>query len=263
MKRFFFSAIILCLSLAFMGFTVQTGETAAKKGTTLTVATFNIDAKAHPDLKAQRALLVAHHVEIAGLQEVDRKTERNPLDMPSKFQVKPYKDVYFSKAIDFEGGEYGICLVSQYKFLEKSAAMLDSADAEEQRIYERVVVEKEGKKIAVYNTHLSWETEKIRNKQLNDLMAIVDKDPVKYKIIVGDLNVDQHHKELNMFKTDYRLSNGKDGAWYDTYNGEDPAMKVMSVDNIITSKNIEIQQVKMIETDLSDHNLLVSTLKLL
>lgn len=39
-------------------------------------------------------------------------------------------------------------------------------------------------------------------------------------------------------------------------------MMSYSVDNIIVSKNIEIEQVMMIPTNLSDHNPLVVTLKL-
>lgn len=262
MRKILLSLLMLCLSLVFVGVAAPKGE-AARKETTLTVATFNIDAKSKPNTDVQRELLAQYKVDIAGLQEIDRFTARNPLDMPSRFEKPPYKAVYFAKAIDFDGGAYGICLVSKLPFIEKSTRALDSTDAEEQRVYERVVIEKNGKKIAVYNTHLSWETEKIRNAQLVELKAALDRDPVKYKILLGDLNVDQSHKELNLFKADYHLANGKDGAWYDTFNGDDPAMKVMSVDNIITSKNIAIERVTMVEGTQSDHNLFVASLKLL
>lgn len=263
MRKVLFCTLILCLSFIFVGFSESSAKAANKQETSLRVATFNIDAKAIPDIAAQHDLLTKHGVEIVGLQEVDRNTKRNPVDTPIKFQKRPYIDTYFAKAIDFEGGEYGICLVSKYKFLDKTIVLLDSTGAEEQRVYERAIVEKNGKKIAVYNTHLSWESEKIRNKQLKALKAALDKDTIPYKIVMGDLNVDQHHKELAMFKGEYKLSNGKDGAWYDTYTGEDPAMKVMSVDNIITSKNIDIREVKMVETTLADHNLFIADLILL
>lgn len=254
---------IVCLGVFVSCLFAQAAEAGARGETSLTVATFNIDAKSNPDIALQRKLLADRGVEVAGLQEVDCYTARNPIDMPSLFRQNPFKEAYFAKAIDFEGGQYGICLVSAHRLLEKKTGLLDSAGAEEQRVYERALIEKDGKKIAVYNTHLSWETEKIRNKQLNELKAIVDADPTPYKIIMGDLNVDQHHRELDMFKASYRLSNGKDGAWYDTFNGVDPAMKVMSVDNIITSKNIEIRGVKMVETTLSDHHMLLANLLLL
>lgn len=263
MRKIIFSVLILCFSFVFMGASMNTSEASAAKETTLRIATFNIDAKNIPDVDALRKLLIDNKVEIVGLQEVDKNTKRNPIDTPLKFEKGVYKDACFAKAIDFQGGEYGTCIVSQYKLIEKDVQQLDSTGAEEQRGYARVVIEKDGKKIAVYNTHLSWESEKIRNKQLNDLKAILNKDTIQYKIIVGDFNVDQHHKELNMFVADYNLSNGKDGAWYDTYNGVDPTMKVMSIDNIITSKNIEIKQVKMVETKLSDHNLFFADLKFL
>lgn len=266
-------------------------------GNTLVVASNNIDAKSQPDVDAQRKLLEENGVEIFGLQEVDNMTRRNHYDVVSKFKVDPYKDAFFSNAIAFSGGEYGIATVSKYEFKSKDAtklysdlfagkeiaqeladaykdydpdnkeseAKMDAVSAKnpiELRLYQRVVIEKDGKEIAFYNTHLSYEDQKLRKQQMETLMKAMDSDTCKYVIAVGDFNADQSTKEFDAFKEKYHIANGLDGKWLDTYNGVDDTMKVNSVDNIIVSKNITIKEVKMIPSKLSDHNPLVATLEL-
>ena len=254
-------------------------------GNTLVVASNNIDAKSQPDVDAQRKLLEENGVEIFGLQEVDNMTRRN------------HYDAFFSNAIAFSGGEYGIATVSKYEFKSKDAtklysdlfagkeiaqeladaykdydpdnkeseAKMDAVSAKnpiEPRLYQRVVIEKDGKEIAFYNTHLSYEDQKLRKQQMETLMKAMDSDTCKYVIAVGDFNADQSTKEFDAFKEKYHIANGLDGKWLDTYNGVDDTMKVNSVDNIIVSKNITIKEVKMIPSKLSDHNPLVATLEL-
>ena len=289
------------LSLLCVGALLMTGcsTNQAKKDdeVSLIVATNNIDAKAQPDISAQQKLLVENGVEIVGLQEVDNNTKRNPYDVVEKFKVDPYTDAFFSNAIDFSGGQYGIATISKYEFKskdvtklysdlfagedlanelveayrnfdpknEESSAKLDAVSAKnpvEPRLYQRVVIEKEGKKIAFYNTHLSWEDKGLRKQQMETLKDAMDNDSCEYIIAVGDFNADQSTKEFDFFKNEYNLANGKDGQWFDTYTGVDDAMMVNSVDNILVSKNIEVKEVKMVKSTLSDHNPLVAKLVL-
>lgn len=264
---------------------------------TLVVGTFNIDAKSSPDVAAQSKLMSDNNVEILGIQEVDNHTIRNPLSMIDGFTIDPYTDSYYTNAIAFQGGEYGIGIVSQYELLETSDIKLFSDgfkgeelalelaeayknyDPEDQascdvldavsekgpiepRCLQRVVFEKNGKKIAFYNTHLSWEDMSLRAQQMETIKEALDNEECEYIIVVGDFNADQNTKEFDIFKENYNLSNGKDGIWLDTYTGVDDTMNVNSVDNIIVSKNIEIKSVKMVANSLSDHNPLVAELVL-
>ncbi len=263
----------------------------------LVVATFNIDAKSQPDVDGQRMLLADHHIDIVGLQEVDKQTIRNPYDMALRFQMEPYVASFFSNAIAFEGGEYGIACLSQYPFLEKETvklysdlfageetakkladvyrshipndiveeAKMDAIQVQnpvEPRVYQRVVFQKGEKRIAFYNTHLSFEDRQLRLEQMKTLKEVMDQDQCDYIIAVGDFNADSSTSEYDLFSHDYLLCNGLEGKWLETFNLQDDSMMSYSVDNIIVSKNIEIEQVMMIPTNLSDHNPLVVTLKL-
>lgn len=270
---------------------------AADSKTELTVGTFNIDAKSSPNVKKQSKLMAKNGVEIVGVQEVDNKTIRNDYNMAKKFAQDPYKYYYYTNAIGFQHGEYGIATVSKYKLKNSTETKLESdeykgkelaqelADAYmnndpndqatvdaldavsekgpiEPRYYQRSEIKKDGKTIAFYNTHLSYEDEALRKKQMETLLAALDDDKCDYKILVGDFNADQGTKEFDMFKKNYKLSNGFKGTWLDTYTGDDDSMKVNSVDNIIVSKNIKIKNVKMVSNSTSDHNPLVAELEL-
>lgn len=264
---------------------------------TLVVGTFNIDAKSQPDVEAQRDLMAENGVEIMGLQEVDNQTIRNPYDVVEKFAKDPYVDEYYTNCIGFQGGEYGIAIISQYELQDESETKLfsdlfkgeelanelkeayanndpdDPASEEalnavsekgpvEPRYYQRVVFEKNRKKIAFYNTHLSYEDMELRAQQMQTLKEALDNDSCEYKIIVGDFNATQSTKEFDLFKDEYSISNGKDGKWLDTFNGTDDTMNVNSVDNVIVSKNITINKVQMLDSKLSDHNPMVVELTL-
>ena len=88
-------------------------------------------------------------------------------------------------------------------------------------------------------------------------------DPVPYKILVADFNADQSLYEYDIFKDNYNIANGKDGVWFDSFNGEDDSMKVMTVDNIITTKNINITHVETYHSDMADHDLMWADIELL
>lgn len=272
--------------------------TFAKDTTTeLTVGTFNIDAKSSPNVKKQSKLMAKNGVEIVGIQEVDNKTIRNDYNMAKKFTQDPYTSYYYTNAIGFQGGEYGIATVSQYKLKNSTETKLESDEYKgkelaqelaeaymnndpndqatvdaldavsekgpiEPRYFQRSEIKKDSKTIAFYNTHLSWEDESLRKIQMETLLDALDNDTCDYKILVGDFNADQGTKEFDMFKKNYKLSNGFKGTWLDTYTGSDDSMKVNSVDNIIISKNINIKSVKMVSNSTSDHNPLVAELEL-
>ncbi len=190
-------------------------------GVTLTVGTFNIDAKSQPDVSAQSKLMADNNVEILGIQEVDNNTIRNNYNMAETFASDPYTDYFYTNAIGFQGGEYGIATISKFEIKESESTELFSAE--------------------------------FKGKELADELkeAYMNNNPD-----------DQATEEFDIFTENYSISNGKDGEWLDTFNGEDDSMQVFSVDNVIVSQNITINHVSMIENTLSDHNPMVVELSL-
>lgn len=223
----------------------------------------------------------------------------NPI---TSFVSKTYNYFYYGNAVDFAEGGYGIATISKLKLEDETTTKLSLNDISikyakqfeetyrkynptkketaaaldamwekegiatqgvmEPRVYTRVVITKDDQKIAFYNTHLSFETTEVRQKQMKEIMAAMDNDPVKYKILVGDFNADQSTKEWDIWRSNFNIANGKDYIWYDTFIDEDSDMKVNSIDNIIVSKNINIKQIIRPIEKLSDHLPLIAVLEL-
>lgn len=255
------------------------------------VATYSVRAQPKDFSIKQRKLLNRYNVDIAALQVVDRFTYRNNYDMCEVFTKDPYQYSYFSKTMNYSGGEYGIMTISniplisreqgniityynneilnkqlinimenyQYddKELRKQRDALFDAGAVEPRIYQRVLINIKGKKIAFYNIHLSDENTELRLLQLKQMKQVLDDDPCPYKIMAGTFNTDQTTEELDLFLDDYQLANGQKGKWLNTYPLDDNDMRIYSIDNIICSNNIQIDHVMMVPSNLSNHNPLI------
>lgn len=255
-----FISIMTIVSQILPGFQVQAFSDSIR------LATFNIAANKKPDIVKMNELLKKNQVDVVGLQEVDMNTTRNSYNMLEKFKDQgDYPYSHFQKAIDMKDGvgEYGIGLLSRLELSNNTGGALYSEGIQEARVWQKSEVRFNGKVIAVYNVHLTHESKDVRAKQLLELKKKMDQDTTEYKVAFGDFNVDQSHDELNPFLENYNISNGKDDKWYDTYNGVDSSMKTNAVDNIITSRNIEMKNITMVETTLSDHNLFYADATLL
>ena len=172
-----------------------------------------------------------------------------------------FTDEHFQKAIDYGGGEYGIGILSTSPLSDKGGAALGSEGISEARAYARAVYTTEdGKEIAFYNTHLTHENKDVRQRQLAEILEIMDEDQTEYKVLTGDFNTDTDVSENYPMLKHYDIANGYDGTWYPTC---DEDLGSMAIDNIIVSRNIEITSVEMDPQLLSDHHMLYADLNLL
>lgn len=230
---------------------------------TMRVASWNVDSKAHPDIQKMSDILQENQIEIMGFQEIDVLNTRNDYDMASAFVNDNYPYMHFAKGRDFANGYFGVGVTSKYELLEKSSIPIESTGSKATKVLQRVLIEKEGKQIAFYVTHTSWENLDLRRRQISEIIERINSDPTEYKIVVADFNTDQNHYEFSMFLDNFNIANGRDGKWIDTFNGEDDSMKVFSVDNIIVTKNIMITYVDSLHSDMADHDLLFADLEFL
>lgn len=242
---------------------VTSATPEASGSTTLRVASWNVDSKAHPDIKEMSNILNDLGIEVMGFQEIDVNNTRNDYDMVADFVNENYPYVHFAKGRDFANGGFGVGTTSKYDMLEYSSMPIESTSSKATKALERVVFEKDGKTIAFYVTHTSWENTPLRRRQMAQIIERVKTDPCDYIIMVADWNADQSYYEYTGFLEDFNIANGLDGVFMDTFNGEDDTMKVMSVDNIITTKNITISNVNTYHSDMADHDMIYADLTLL
>ncbi|GBU10093.1 hypothetical protein AwWohl_12310 [Gammaproteobacteria bacterium] len=161
--------------------------------TELKIMTYNIAAGANNfkvDLALTAATIKELSPDIIALQEVDRNTKRSGnLDQAEILSKLTGYNVIFGKAIDFDGGEYGIAVLSKHPIKHLDTQKLPSGD-EELRIalYTEVIIEGYPSPITFINTHLDWhENPAIR---LAQVYAINEKslDIRDIKILAGDFN---------------------------------------------------------------------------
>ncbi len=264
-KRLFSLCCAFVLGISLAGTNVVNAEEDTKEteNTTMRVASWNVDSKAHPDINKMSDILNEYGVEIMGFQEIDVNNTRNDYDMVQAFVNDNYPYVHFAKGRDFANGGFGVGATSKYEFKEESSIPIESTSSKATKTLERVVIEKEGKEIAFYVTHTSWENTELRRRQFAEIIERVKADPVEYKILVADWNADQSLYEYTMFEDYFVSAQGKDGVWFDTFNGTDASMKVMTVDNILVSKNIRINNVGKVHTDMADHDMIYADIEFL
>lgn len=228
------------------------------------VASFNLAAYNHPDTKAiLEDLLIRYSIDYAGLQEVDKYTSRNNVDVLKSFVGDYFTDYFFGKFMDYQGGEYGVGLISttDIKDTENGHYVFDDVKA---RGWAKMIVEIDGKEVAIYVTHLALDYEQNRS-DVEQMLKVLADDPTEYKILTGDFNC---HKEwMYDFLVDYNLANGKDGVWLNTAGNswkEGSVSDAYGLDNIITTRNIEVTKVQAVDsTEYSDHNMIFAEMKLL
>ena len=216
------------------------------------VGSYNILHGAQVDLQMSIIAndIVSHNLDIVGLQEIDQKTDRvKKLDtMKALSEASGYPHYAFTRAIDFQGGEYGTGILSRYPIVSFEVIPLDSENYE-QRALGHAVIEIHGKRVDFFNTHLSYENDEVRAKQFETLR---DRTAgCKTFLLTGDFNT----SDTNEFKV---ISNSSlvNRNTYSTFPESQS-----SIDNIVYSSDFTLADSGMGPAGHSDHNMLWAELK--
>lgn len=147
-----------------------------------------------------------------------------PQNPASDFIIKPFKDAFFGCA-NYIGREwfYGNISVSRYPYKEKQNVVysvepnnIDNGH----RAYTRIVIEKNGINISIYNTHLSLDWS-LAESMRDELIRAVQSDVNSHIVVVGDFNRDDAvffapfiaagfiRSNNNQYNT-----NNRDGVWF-------------------------------------------------
>lgn len=213
----------------------------------LRIATYNIGkneaADNVTDFTALNAAIKNIAADIIAVPEVDNKTARSQKIDQLKTIADANQYYYaFGKALDFDGGEYGLGVLSKYKIQQTQVIKLPSGDAE-QRIALLAQVDVPGfdSPVLVMVTHLDWQKDPtLRVEQARYLLDISIGDAKtefkdiasSVKILAGDFNStrdEQPLKEIGYFFNPVE----KKGTDYRTWPAVNPAL---DIDHIFTFK---------------------------
>ena len=221
----------------------------------LTVGTWNIK-RGNDNLVEQSFMIAAQKPDIIGIQEV-YVNEGKHLDNLLSLRTYNAQNTAFAATLDYDsGGQYGIGQISRFKPQSNEKTKLESG-GKEQRYLQKVVYDVDGQTVAVFNTHLTWESAAIRAKQFKAILSAMDADTSTYKILTGDFNAKE--AEFALFKKNYKIVNTSSTKFY---NYSYKRISMISIDNIIVSKNITVLNARAIPTELSDHYPLFAFLRL-
>jgi len=165
----------------------------------ITILSYNIHHANPPskpgiiDLPAIANVLLQQHADIVALQEVDVHTKRSGASMHEAEELARLTGLhsYFARAIDYDGGEYGIAILSKYEMegLRNIPLPTDDATKVEHRTLALATMVLPGNKKFVFAcTHLDAQRDdKNRQLQIRKIVEVLRQESLPV-VIAGDFN---------------------------------------------------------------------------
>lgn len=188
--------LMICAIFSSCGKSDSKRQDQIKYRVQLKVMTYNIHHANPPnvaqliDVKAIAKVINDAKPDLVALQEIDVFTERSgkELDQAKELAKLTGMHYYFSKAIDYQGGEYGVATLSKYPITNAKGYLLPMKAGinGEQRTIAIVEVELPNKETIVFaNTH--FDTADHRDLQAEFVLNVL-KEFNKPIILAGDFN---------------------------------------------------------------------------
>ncbi len=265
---------VLSVFLSCSGAVEQTGGTvpsSARAPTRLTVVTFNMhagkDAGGQPNLDRIAAVLDSIGADVAFLQEVDRGTRRSGgVDQVAELERLTGMHGVFGKSLDYDGGDYGIAVLSRLPIERTEVVPLTVTPPEERsggsyepRVALFVRVQTDAGPLPLLNTHLGTGSPVYRRQEMVDLLAAVHRltgrsGPV---IVGGDMNARPDTPEIGA------ASLALEDAFASCGNGPGESFPADAPDrriDYLLLRGVACGSARVADTRASDHRPLVLTI---
>lgn len=195
LHKLFFTCLLL-IAVLYAGSKVMAQNN--KKPTDIRVLSYNIHHANPPskpdqiDLQAIADVIKEQQADLVALQEVDVHTGRSgPYHQAEELGKKTNMEVYFAKAIDYDGGEYGVAILSKFPMQHQQKYALPShpETGGEPRVLATADIKlPDGQLLTFACTHMdAQKNPENRQMQIRKITEILQKSahPV---ILAGDLN---------------------------------------------------------------------------
>ena len=148
-------------------------------------------------------MIIKETPDIVSLQEVDVHTNRSGKNINQAKELARLSGMpfyYFTKAIEYDGGEYGLAILSKFPMEEMQSIPLPTLaeTKDEFRTLATALIQIPGnKKILFANTHLdAQKSDTNRFLQINQIVEILSKEKLPI-IITGDFNATPDTRIIN------------------------------------------------------------------
>lgn len=248
----------------------------ASGGREVTVLVYNIhagkDAGGGENLPRVAELVRTTGADLVLLQEVDRNTQRSgPTDQPAALARLTGYSVAFGRTIGFQGGDYGIALLSRWPIqrdtlihLAVTAPPGGTTEGREQRGVLLAVVGAPGGPLAVLNTHLDASGRDVwRVQEIAGVLQVADSIhgsgiPL---LVGGDLNA----RPESPIHRDLRGAGLRD-AWAECGSGDAMTFPARApdrrIDYLYLAGDAGCVEARVLASDASDHRPLLVRLRL-
>lgn len=258
------TAMLLVLAGCAAGTAPPQADPAGSSGA-IRVVSYNIhagkDAAGERNLERVAAVLDTLAADVVLLQEVDRGTARSGKeDQLATLERLGGMKSAFAKSLDYQGGEYGIALLSRWPIEHAEVVPLDVEPAQpraggavEPRVALYAVIRAPGGALHVLNTHLDPSgAGTYRRQELVGLMAFVARSvPPRARLVVGgDLNTRPGSDEiaaLGLALTDAWPGCGEGGG--ETFPAGSPDRRI----DYVFTRGAVCRQARVWSTLTSDH----------
>lgn len=214
------------------------------------------------DLQRIADVINREQPDLVGLQEVDRgvtRTERK--DEIAELAKLTRMDYAFAHNLDYQGGQYGVAILSRYLIKNVDHRMFANKREAERRGMLRVEVEIEGKTVNFVTTHLDYQYADGREFETEQMLKFLEgvSGPT---IVVADMNDEPTgaaYKLMSNTFADAWIESRSKGAGY-SFPADKP---VKRIDYILFNKNrLKAKRAKVVETLASDHVPVMAELEL-
>jgi len=185
------------------------------------------------------------NADIYVIQEVDINTERggNTNQFEELQRILGVKG-FFTKFFNVSGGEQGLAVFSNLKMLTKESFRI--AEIKGNSWVQYVKFQYNNSIFDVVNLHAPWQHTKAYWKNFNTKFNFKD------CILCGDFNLELHDERLNHIKENYDYLNKSKPTLY----------KGKIIDHIFVPKNLKLLSQEVIESNYSDHYILITNVDL-
>ena len=199
-----FLSIITCCSSS------QQNEVVVAKQK-ITMMTYNIHHGAPANSETVNlgniaAVIRQSNAELIALQEVDVNVPRSgKVNQAEQLAALLDMEYHFSKSIDYQGGEYGVAILSKYPLSNKRRMDLPMPIAGEKRsVVLASVMLPNGKTIEFGSTHFDLNVPN-RTAQAEEL-NLLSQSTAKPLFVGGDYNADPGSSEIAILKKEFSIS---------------------------------------------------------
>jgi len=158
------------------------------------------------DIKRIAQAISKENPDLVALQEVDKNCTRSgDRDMAAELGILLGMEHIFGKAMDFQGGEYGLAILSKLPIMETSLHRLPKGDEPRCALEVKVKIGNYPKLVSFICIHNSWNSEDIRIEQVKKLLMVFGKldHPA---VLAGDFNSKRKDESMQLLEhADWKL----------------------------------------------------------